>query len=55
MARLKDIVFDCDHAAGLARFWAAVMDGYAVAPYDEQEMAYLRICSPTTAQPSWSG
>lgn len=42
MARLKDIVVDCRHAASLARFWAAAMDGYAVAPYDEQEMDHLR-------------
>lgn len=42
MARLKDIVFDCRHAASLARFWAAAMDGYAVAPYDDEAMAHLR-------------
>ena len=25
----------------LARFWAAVLDGYAVAPYDDAEVARL--------------
>jgi Glyoxalase-like domain len=42
MARLRDIVVDCAHPASLARFWAAALDGYAVAPYDEAELARLR-------------
>lgn len=42
MARLHDIVFDCGHAASLARFWAAAVDDYAVAPYDDEELARLR-------------
>jgi len=42
MARLHDIVFDCRHPARLARFWAAAMDGYEVAPYDDDELARLR-------------
>jgi hypothetical protein len=42
MAELGDIVFDCKHPASLARFWADVFDGYAVAPYDEEELARLR-------------
>ena len=42
MARLHDIVFDCRHPASLARFWAAAMDGYEVAPYDDDELARLR-------------
>jgi len=42
MARIKDVVFDCDHPASIARFWAAAVDGYAVAPYDEEELARLR-------------
>jgi hypothetical protein len=42
MARLKDIVFDCDHPASLARFWAAALDGYEIAPYDDAEIARLR-------------
>jgi hypothetical protein len=42
MARLGDIVVDCGHPASLARFWAAALDGYAVAPYDEEEIARLR-------------
>lgn len=41
MARLKEIVFDCDHPARLARFWAALLEGYAVRPYDEAEIARL--------------
>ena len=41
MARLKDIVIDADHPAALARFWAAALDGYAVAPYDDAEIARL--------------
>jgi len=41
MARLADIVIDCAAPAALARFWAAVLDGYAVAPYDEEELERL--------------
>ncbi len=39
--RLDQIVFDCTRAAPLARFWAALLDGYAVRPYDEDEIARL--------------
>jgi hypothetical protein len=42
MASIKDIVVDCARPAPLARFWAAVLDGYDVAPYDEAELARLR-------------
>jgi catechol 2,3-dioxygenase-like lactoylglutathione lyase family enzyme len=42
MARLHDVVFDCRHPASIARFWAAVLDGYQVAPYDDAELARLR-------------
>jgi hypothetical protein len=42
MAVLHDVVFDCAHPASLARFWAATLDGYAVAPYDDAELARLR-------------
>ena len=39
---LNSLVFDCEHPASLARFWAAALDGYQVAPYDEAELARLR-------------
>jgi hypothetical protein len=42
VARLHDVVIDCRHPASLARFWAAALDGYAVAPYDEAERERLR-------------
>jgi hypothetical protein len=42
MARLHDVVFDCRHPASIARFWASVLDGYQVAPYDDAELARLR-------------
>ena len=42
MARLADIVIDCTHPAALARFWAASLDGYAIAPYDDEELERLR-------------
>ncbi|GAA5072193.1 VOC family protein [Nocardia iowensis] len=35
-------MFDCRHPASLARFWAAALDGYNVAAYDEAELARLR-------------
>jgi Glyoxalase-like domain len=42
MAHLHDIVIDCAHPASVARFWAAALDGYDVAPYDAAELARLR-------------
>jgi len=42
MAQLRDIVIDCSHPAPLARFWAAALDRYAVAPYDDAEIERLR-------------
>jgi hypothetical protein len=42
MASIKDVVVDCAHPAALARFWAELLDGYAVAPYDEAELQRLR-------------
>jgi hypothetical protein len=42
VATLHDVVVDCRHPASLARFWAAALDGYRVAPYDEAELARLR-------------
>jgi hypothetical protein len=41
MALLAQIVFDWQHPAALARFWAAALDGYAVRPYDEAELERL--------------
>lgn len=41
MATLSEIVVDCRHAPSLARFWAAVLDGYEVAPYDSAEIDRL--------------
>jgi hypothetical protein len=42
MAAIKDLVVDCRHPASLARFWAAVLDDHAVAPYGEAELDRLR-------------
>ncbi|MBL1066648.1 VOC family protein [Streptomyces sp. 7-21] len=42
MARLLDIVVDSAHPASIARFWAAALEGYAIAPYDEAELTRLR-------------
>ena len=41
MGRLKEIVFDCTRAAPLARFWAALLEDYAVRAYDNEEIARL--------------
>ena len=41
MATIREIVFDSEHPPGLARFWAAVLDGYAVRPYDDAEIERL--------------
>jgi Glyoxalase-like domain len=42
VAKLLEIVIDCAHPASLARFWAAALDGYGVAHYDETEIDRLR-------------
>jgi hypothetical protein len=57
MARLGDIVFDAAHPASLARFWAAALDGYSDAPYDDEELARLRanvINGRWMTRPFWS-
>ncbi len=41
MLRIRDIVIDSLDPPALARFWAAALDGYAVRPYDEAEVARL--------------
>ena len=41
MARLAQIVVDCETPSSLARFWAAALDDYAVRAYDEGEIARL--------------
>jgi Glyoxalase-like domain len=42
MARIQDVVFDSRHPASIARFWAAALDGYDVAPYDQAELDRLK-------------
>jgi Glyoxalase-like domain len=41
MGTIREIVFDCESAPTLARFWAALLDGYAVRPYDRAEIDRL--------------
>ncbi|MCW5720235.1 MAG: VOC family protein [Devosia sp.] len=41
MGAIHEIVFDCDKPAVLAKFWASLLDGYAVRPYDDVEIAKL--------------
>jgi hypothetical protein len=41
MGSIREIVFDCESAPKLARFWAELLDGYAVRPYDEAEIKRL--------------
>ena len=41
MLRLRDIVIDSLNPPALARFWAEVLDGYAVRAYDTAEIARL--------------
>jgi len=38
---IHEIVFDCDKPAVLAQFWAEILDGYDVRPYDDEEIARL--------------
>ena len=41
MSALREVVFDCARASSLAHFWAAVLDGYEVRPYDDAEVNRL--------------
>lgn len=41
VASLADIVIDYRDPATLAPFWAAVLDDYQVAPYDDEEFTRL--------------
>jgi Glyoxalase-like domain len=41
MGSIREIVFDCESAPTLARFWAQMLDGYAVRPYDQAEIDRL--------------
>jgi hypothetical protein len=41
MGKIREIVFDCKQAPALARFWAQVLDGYRIRPYDDAEIARL--------------
>lgn len=41
MGRIQEIVFDCDKPSVLAKFWAGLLEGYAVRDYDEAEIARL--------------
>ena len=39
--QIRDIVFDCEDPPKLARWWAQIVDGYDVRPYDDEEIARL--------------
>jgi hypothetical protein len=41
MGLLKEIVFEASVPAQLARFWAGLLDGYAVRDYSEKDIAML--------------
>ena len=41
LGTIREIVFDCESPSALARFWAKILDGYAVRPYDEAEIERL--------------
>ena len=41
MARLKEVVIDCDVPSAMARFWSQVLDDYEILPYDDAEIARL--------------
>jgi hypothetical protein len=42
MARLHDVTFDSHRPSAVARFWAGALDGYEIAPYDDEEIERLR-------------
>jgi hypothetical protein len=58
MARLEQLIVDCEHPAALARFWAEVLDDFAIRPYDDAEIERLAVLGftpetdPVVALPS---
>jgi hypothetical protein len=54
MARLTQIVVDCQHPAPLARFWAAVLDGFDVRGYDDAEVRGSRRTGSRRQEPGTS-
>jgi len=42
MGAIHEIVFDCDQPATLAKFWAEMLEGYAVRPHDDAETGRLK-------------
>jgi Glyoxalase-like domain len=53
-ARLTQIVVDCQHPAPLARFWAAVLDGFDVRGYDDAEVRGSRRTGSRRQEPGTS-
>jgi predicted SAM-dependent methyltransferase len=41
VARIKQIVFDCEYPSRLARFWSIALDEFEIRPYDDAEVARL--------------
>ena len=41
MAKIREIVIDCDVPSRVARFWAGALDDHHVRPYDDAEIARL--------------
>jgi hypothetical protein len=41
VAKIRDIVVDCEKPSALARFWAAALDDYDIRPYDDEEIERL--------------
>jgi hypothetical protein len=41
LGTIREIVLDCEAPPALARFWAKILDGYAVRPYDDSEIDRL--------------
>lgn len=41
MAKLREIVIDCDVPSRVARFWADALDDHQLRPYDDAEIARL--------------
>jgi hypothetical protein len=43
MGVINQIVFDCENPAALAKFWAQVLEGYALREYDQLELVRLAV------------
>lgn len=52
MISIKEIVIEAENPHGLARFWAGLLEGFAVRAYDDEEVERLAGISAERPRPT---